>query len=176
MAIKESNILYLLKMVVPILNRLSIPWWLARGVLRNFYLTNRIGDQNSDLDFHVLFKDMPIIKETFVPLFGSEEYKVDEDFYKLAFYKPPEQHEFFVEFMTIFEYPEKPELVYHSRKYDKKYAPKICFSNYQTIQIEGIGVRVPANTEQYFLGTYGPCWWRNDPNDKNFNSTPDVFS
>lgn len=176
MAISRNNILYLLNKVVPLLEELGIHWWLGRGVLRNFYLTNDIGDKNSDLDFHIWDKDKQALKEKLMPIFTKEEYKIQEPWYKLAFYKPPEDHEFFVEFMLLFEDRNYPEVVYHSRNSDNKYAPKNCFSGYENIQINDIRVKIPINVDQYFLGTYGPNWRNNDANGKQFHSTPDIFN
>lgn len=136
MAISRNNILYLWKKATSLLGELNISWWLGRGVLRNFYLTKEIGDKNSDLDFHIWSEDKRILKAKLEPVFSSEGYQVQDPDYKIAFYKPPEKHEFFVEFMLLIEDPSNPEFVYHARRNDKKYAPKVCFSGYETIQID----------------------------------------
>lgn len=177
MAISRNNILYLLSKVVPLLEELGIHWWLGRGVLRNFYLTKEIGDKNSDLDFHIWVKDKPILRERLVPIFSNEGYTIDEQVYKIAFYKPQgNSHDFFVEFMFLFDDPNDPEIVYHSRNNGNKYAPKSCFSGYDVIQVENIRTRIPVKVDEYLLGTYGPNWKNNDLNDKNFQSTPSLFN
>lgn len=176
MAIKRENILYVLNKVVPLLEELGIDWWLGRGVLRNFYLTKEVGDQNSDLDFHIWSGDKQNLKEKLEPIFSEKGYQVHAPEYKIAFYKPPTEHEFFVEFMLLFEDPDNSKLVYHARRNDKKYAPKSCFSGYDIIQIENIKTRIPVKVESYFLGTYGPNWKNNSLNDKNFQSAPGLFN
>lgn len=176
MAISKNNIIYLLNKVVPLLKELNISWWLGRGVLRHFHLTREVGDKNSDLDFHIWDKDKQILREKLIPIFSTEGYTTHEPWYKLAFFKPSTDHEFFIEFMFLFEYADSPGLVYHSRDKDKKYAPKVCFSNYKIIEIENIKLRIPVSVEQYFLGAYGPNWKNNNPNDKEFQSTPSIFN
>ena len=178
MAISRNNILFLLNKVVPLLEELGIQWWLGRGVLRNFYLTGKVGDKNSDLDFHIWDRNKQILREKLEPIFSSEGYTMDDFWYKIAFYKPklPAQHEFFVEFMLLFEDSNNQGLVYHSRDKEKKYARESCFSNYDTIQINDTNVKIPVNVELYFLGTYGPNWKDNSLNDKNFQSTPSLFN
>lgn len=177
MPIPSENISYLIKKVKPLLNECEIPYWLGRGVLRNFYINKKIGDQQSDLDFHVWIEDSHILKQVLIPIFKKENFSVDDKEYKLAFYRPHGNHEFFIEFMYLFREEENPEIVYHARAgTNKRYCPKACFSSeVELINIGDIGIRIPNFVEQYLRGIYGKNWDKNSKGDKEATSSPEMF-
>lgn len=177
-AISSKNILFLIQKAIPILDECGIPFWLGRGVLRNFYINNEIGEENSDVDFHVWDRDKKILTKAFAPIFEKEGYKKDDPSYKLAFRKPDKNPEYYLEFMYLFCDKENPNIIYHERVGDnKRYCPKICFSAQirKFIEIKRNKIRVPAFTEQYLRGAYGENWIKNDKSDKETKSSPEMF-
>lgn len=176
-----SNIFKTLPKILLILDSNKVEYWLARGRLRTLYLTGEIGDETSDLDFHIWADDSEKVRNAVEDLFKSwhPDLVVESKRYKLAFYTPKTkgQHSFFVEFMFINSASENGRYVYHERANGKKFAPIDCFSPNRRfyIQYRGSLVRIPALIDKYLLSTYGPEWRKNRKSSKEFNSTPEFL-
>ena len=149
---KAANIINVLSVVIPKLDSTEVDYWLARGVLRNLYITGNVGDKNSDLDFHIWEKDRHKVKDILQPLFMSK-YKdlvIEEKDYKLAFYTPAD---------------------------GRRYSKALCFApeRKEYIKYGDSFLRIPALTGDYLLGTYGPEWFKNLKESKGFKSTPEFL-
>lgn len=178
---QAANITNVLSVVIPKLDSTEVDYWLARGVLRNLYITGNVGDKNSDLDFHIWEKDRHNVRDVLQPLFISqyEDLVIEEKDYKLAFYTPANdnRHEFFVEFMFLFADESNDKYVYHSRADGKRYSKALCFASERKeyLRYEDTFLRIPTLTGDYLLGTYGPEWFKNLKESKGFKSTPEFL-
>lgn len=174
----ELQILEALKTTIPLLDSTGVNYWLARGVLRNLYIRNKIGGSNSDLDFHIWKKDSEVVKAKLLPAFSAiyDDLEIQEKDYKLAFFTPVKVkfHDFFVEFMFL---NPDDDFVYHERMDGARYANAECYSSERHVYLQYNEqlIRIPALVEEYLFGTYGPRWRENRMDDKVFKSTPDYL-
>jgi len=159
MSIKNKNVLSIIKKVKQILDTSNISYWLGRGVLGDLLVNKELKCKHSDVDFHILNEDRETLRSKLLPEFKNE-YEIDDKDYKLAFYKPIKNPEFYFEFPYIFNDPVNSNQVYHISCEKNRYCPKECFDikKFNYIEIENIKVRIPTLTEEYFKNIYDGQW------------------
>ncbi len=160
--IPNKNILELIDKVMPLLKESGIPYWLGRGVLGDYLVNGELKCKHSDVDFHIWEKDKEILKQKIIPKFKGDGFDaISNETYKLAFRKPIDKPEYFLEFMYIFE-DTNPEIVYHETYGEKRRCPKQCFSKAEnkTIKINNHEIPIPSCMEEYFSQIYNDKEWR----------------
>lgn len=154
--LNEEDIKKLLLIVKPHLESLKIEYWLGRGVLRQYYLTGKVGDKQSDLDIHIWEKDKEKVRTKFGPILKKLNFNMnDKEPYKLAFVN--DNNHWIIEFMYLFHDKNNNNIVYHTRRNGVHLeCPKQCFETTDTkIKIEGIEFNSPSHTALYLRGVYG---------------------
>ena len=143
--------------VVEVLERRGLRYWLGRGVLRHHTLEGELGDQQGDIDFHVLREDEPGVRRQAVEELQTLGYQVisrPEHSHKITLRKGETE----VEFVFL---NRDGKVLWHQagwpqrRRYE---CPARAFGH-RRIQMFGIDVRVPD--EEYLVAVFGARWREN---------------
>lgn len=148
----EKMATYVLSYVIEALDDVGCRYWLARGTFRHFFLTGSIGDQQSDIDFHLMAEDVPQIEEKLKQEMEKRQFTMHRRRpYKIAFEHTSTGIQ--VEFVLLF--PCGEGLVYHQSRSRRLICDANLFGE-KRMMMFGQNVRVPD--EQYLEQIYGWDW------------------
>ena len=144
--------------IVGLLESRNVRYWLGRGRFRNFIITGALGDDASDLDFHIFREDSAPL-HGLLPELAARKYEVTADApHKLSMVRGGVA----VEFVYLdLDSSTESNIRYHETVCPtrKRYlCAETVFSD-RKLKICEVEVRVPEN--EYLSSVFGPRWREN---------------
>lgn len=150
----KNDILGLLQICAPALERHGLQYCLAEGILKDLHQNGGISRLHSDLDLHILHDDKPLLNTVTSDLKSDfPEYNLNTNAsYKTTFTKDrPGKAPLIIEFMFIFVDDGES---YFRHNNDKYYVSETCVTNTQETQLGGLQVKLPEDVEGYLKEAY----------------------
>ncbi len=143
-----------LRQVVSLLDRSKLKYWIGRGVFRQFVLHGNFGDQQRDIDIHVLRDDAQVLSRVTERLQAKGYVRVSSALqtHKITLRRKEGLE---VEFVYL---EREGDRLWHQAGYPEKKrfeCPASAFGD-REIELCGLTVRAPEN--EYCEQVYGPEW------------------
>lgn len=144
-----------LKEVVDLLVAHGLRYWLGRGRFQWFVVHHKVGEHESDIDFHLFREDERVLR-SLLPEFRARHYGITDDRsrHKISLAKTGVAVEFvFLDLDTTGKGVRYHETAFPLRK--RFLCPNDVFKD-RMVTIGGVLVRVPE--EEYLTCVFGPRW------------------
>jgi hypothetical protein len=143
-----------LRQVVSLLDRAKMKYWIGRGVFRQFVLHGNFGDQQRDIDIHVLRDDQQ-------PLFRLTERLQSKGYVRIS--SPLQTHKITLRrkdgLEVEFVYLERDgDRLWHQAGYPEKRRFECPATVFRDREIELCGLKIRAPEDAYCEHVYGLEW------------------